>query len=64
MTHRDEVKERLLWSRNKEWYGFDAEKGYYLKKAAPPEAKSSFKKWAAHQDELGYEGYDYSLDIA
>lgn len=64
MTHRDEVKERLLWSQNKDWYGFDVNKGYYLKKAAPLEAQNSFKKWAAHQDELGDEGYDYSLDIA
>ena len=63
MTHRDEIKERLLWSQNKEWYGFDANKGYYLKKTAPLEAKNSFKKWVAHQDELGDAGCDYSLDI-
>ena len=64
MTHNDKTIEMLYWHKNKDWYGFDPEKGFYLKPAAPPEAQNSFRKWAAHQDELGDEGYDYSLDIA
>lgn len=64
MTHRDEVKARLIWLNNDDWYGFNVEKGFFLKKAAPPEARESFKKWVAHQNELGDEGYDYSLEIA
>ena len=64
MTHRDEVKERLKWRQNESWYGFSTDKGFFLKRAAPPEAKDSFKKWVAHQNELGEEGYNYSLEMA
>lgn len=64
MTHSNDVKEMLLWSHNRAWYGKDSVHGYYLKKASPPEARESFKKWAAHQDEMGEDGYNYSLEIA
>lgn len=36
MTHNQEVKNRLLWSENQEWYGHDPDKGFYLKACAPP----------------------------
>ena len=47
------------WEKD-EWYGFDADRGFFLKKDAPPEAVESFKKWAAYQDKLNGEGYSYS----
>ena len=64
MTHNQEVKNRLFWSENQEWYGHDPDKGFYLKACAPQEARDSFRLWALYQDSLGEEGYDYTLEIA
>ena len=64
MTHRKEVKEMLLWGHDRSWFGFDKNRGYFMRKSAPPEALESFKKWAAYQDSLGpEESYNYSLEI-
>lgn len=62
MTHSKEVKEMLYWTNDSGWYGLDSKRGYYLKKSAPPRAKRSFLKWAAYQEKLGDDGYNYSLD--
>ena len=64
MTHRKEIEEMLFWGHDEKWFGFDPEIGYFLKEAAPPEARESFKKWAKHQDEKGDGGINYSLKIA
>lgn len=61
MTTDKTVMDMLLWSKDETWYASNPEKGYYLTEAAPQEARESFKKWAAHQDSLGEEGYDYTL---
>ena len=64
MTHRDDVKEMLKWTHDRSWYGKDAKRGFYLRKAAPPEARESFKEWAAYQDSLGEdEAIDYTLEV-
>lgn len=62
MTHEKETKEMLLWLTDRRWYGLDPQRGYYLKEAATPEARESFKKWAAYQDSVGDDGYDYFMD--
>ena len=64
MTHSQEVKDRLFWSSNDTWYGYDPKKGFFLKQHAPQEAIESFKKWASYQDSLGEEGYDYTFEVA
>ena len=43
MTHRDNVKEMLMWTHDKSWYGKDSVRGYFLKKAAPPGARESLR---------------------
>ena len=64
MTHNDNDKSMLLWGHDKAWYGKDPKHGYYLKKAAPPEARESSKKWAAYQDSLSEdESIDYTLEV-
>ena len=63
MTHNQEVKDMLFWNSNKAWYGYDPEKGFFLKSLAPRKAKDSFKKWALYQDSLGEEGYDYTFEV-
>ena len=64
MTHNHEVKDMLLWSSNKAWYGYDSKKGFFLRAGAPQEAVDSFRKWASYQDSLGEEGYDYTFEVA
>ena len=64
MTHNENDKRMLFWGHNKAWYGKDAKRGFYLRKAAPPEARESFKEWAAYQDSLGEdEAIDYTLEV-
>ena len=64
LTHRDDVKEMLKWTHDRSWYGKDADNRYYLKKAAPPDARESFKKWAAYQDTLSEDNaIGYTLEI-
>ena len=64
MTHRDDVKEMLMWTHDKSWYGKDSVRGYLLKKSAPPGARESFKKWAAYQDTLSKDdAVEYTLEI-
>ena len=64
MTHRDDVKEMFKWTHDRSWYGKDADNRYYLKKAAPPDARESFKKCAAYQDTLSEDNaIGYTLEI-
>ena len=64
MTHNENDKRMLFWGHDKAWYGRDSEHGFYLRKAASPEAIESFKMWAAYQDSLSEdEAIDYTLEV-
>ncbi len=64
MTHNENDKRMLFWGHDKAWYGRDSEHGFYLRKAAPPEAIESFKMWTAYQDSLSEdEAIDYTLEV-
>lgn len=49
MSHSAEVRERLYWLSNPDWYSFDEDQGYFLTDKATEHARESFNKWKQHQ---------------